>query len=127
MASEVLVSRIYDTLKRQVEDEYAKKLLKYKDIIEVEYSANYIPSDYLLHISPDESGFFFVNYLLEPKRLSVEFYEDTYYTSLEVNGQVTDSKGKTIFQFEKMIPVRFDQLNTNRCNPHCSAFRMLSP
>jgi len=114
MASEVLMSRIYDTPKRKVEDEYAEKLLKYKDIIEVEYSANYIGNDSLIRIFQDESGIFFVNYLLEPNRLSVEFYEDTYYTSFEVNGQVTDPTGKTIFQFAKKVPIKFDQAQYNQ-------------
>ena len=127
MASEVLISRIYDTPKRKVEDEYAEKLLKYKDIIEVEYSANYIGSDSLIRIFQDESGIFFVNYLLEPKKLSVELYEDTYYTSLEVNGQVTDSNGKTVFQFEKKVPLRFGESQYNQMKSRLFSFQDAFP
>jgi GWxTD domain-containing protein len=127
MASEVLISRIYDAPKRKVEDEYAEKLLKYKDIIEVEYSANYIGSDPLIRIFQDEAGIFFVNYLLEPKKLSVEFYEDTYYTSLEINGQVTDSSGKTVFQFQKKIPIKFDQTQYNQMKSKLFSFQDAFP
>jgi len=42
MASEILLSNIDVKPQKAVKDEYAEKLLKYKDIIEVEYSANYI-------------------------------------------------------------------------------------
>ncbi len=127
MASEVLISRIYEAPKRKVKDEYAEKLLKYKDIIEVEYSANYIGSDSLVSIFRDEAGIFFVNYLLEPKKLSVEFYEDTYYTSLEVNGQVTDSSGKTVFQFQKKVPLRFGESQYNQMKSKLFSFQDAFP
>lgn len=108
IASDVLISRIFETPKK-IDDQYAAKLLKYKDIIEVEYTANYIGNDSLTYVIQDKSGLFFVHYLLEPKRLSVERAEGTYYTTLEISGQVTDSNGKRIFQFNKKLPVKFDQ------------------
>ena len=108
MASDILISRIFETPKK-VEDEYAEKLLKYKDIIEVDYTANYIGNDSFVQLIRDEQGLFFVHYLIEPKRLSLELYEDSYHTTLEINGQVTDLEGKTIFQFEKSLPLKFNK------------------
>ncbi len=108
MASDILISRIFETPKK-VEDEYAEKLLKYKDIIEVEYTANYIGNDSFVQTIQDEQGMFFVHYLIEPKRLSLELYEDSYHTTLEISGQVTDLEGKTIFQFDKSLPLQFNR------------------
>jgi GWxTD domain-containing protein len=107
MASDILISRIFETPKK-VEDEYAEKLLKYKDIIEVEYTANYIGNDSFVQIIQDEQGMFLVHYLIEPKRLSLELYEDSYHTTLEISGQVTNLKGKTIYQFDKSLPLQFN-------------------
>ncbi len=108
MASDILISRIFETPKK-VEDEYAEKLLKYKDIIEVEYTANYIGNDSFVQAIQDEQGMFLVHYLIEPKRLSLEFYEDSYHTTLEISGQVTNLEGKTIFQFDKSLPLQFNR------------------
>lgn len=108
MASDILISRIFETPKK-IEDEYAEKLLKYKDVIEVEYTANYIGNDFFVQTIQDEHGLFLVHYLIEPKRLSLELYEGSYYTTLEITGQVTDPEGKTIFQFDKSLPLKFNE------------------
>ncbi len=108
MASDILISRIFEAPKK-VEDEYAEKLLKYKDIIEVEYTANYIGNDSFVQTIQDEQGMFLVHYLIEPKRLSLELYEGSYHTTLEISGQVTDLEGKTIFQFDKSLPLQFNR------------------
>jgi len=110
IASEVLLSaKIPAAPYEKVNDEYAEKLLRYKDIIEVEYTANYIESDFLLEVVRDDSGTFFVHYLIEPKKLSVEQYNQKFKTILEINVQVSDTEGNMIFQFERTIPVELDQ------------------
>ncbi|MFQ6082464.1 MAG: GWxTD domain-containing protein [Candidatus Aminicenantia bacterium] len=109
IASEILLGNINTKPQKAVKDQYAEKLLKYKDIVDVEYTANYIDNDHLVSIIRDKSGICFVHYLIEPKRLSVNFFNDKYYTSLEISGKVTDLKGKTIYQFTKSIPIKFDE------------------
>lgn len=113
-ASDVLVSaKIPSFPYKKIETAYAEKLLKYKDIIEVEYTANYIDNDSLVRVIRDRSGIFFVHYAVEPKKLSIEQYENKFYTTLEANGMVTDLNGKTIFQYRKSLPIEFnkDQLD----------------
>ena len=94
----------YDSVK----DGYAEKLLRYKDIVEVEYTANYIESDALVQVTRDPAGRAFVHYLIEPSRLSIERYEGLYRTTFDVNGIVSDSSGKTIYQFDRRIPLELD-------------------
>ncbi len=88
-----------------VKDSYAEKLLKYKDIVEVEYTANYIESDALVQVYRDDAGRAFVHYLIEPSRLSIERLEGLFRTTFDVNGIVSDSQGKTIYQFDRLVPV----------------------
>ncbi len=109
LSSDLLINKVETTPQRNVEDRYARKFLEYKDVIEVEYSTNYIDSDALVQVMKDPSGIYFVHYAIEPARLSVNNYEDKYYTTLRLNGTVTDSDGKTIHQFEKNIPLEFKQ------------------
>lgn len=109
LSSDLLIQRVESTPAREVEDRYAQKFLQYKDIVEVEYSSNYIDSDALVKVVKDSSGLYFVHYAIEPERLSVSQYQNTFSTSLKLNGTAVDSEGRTIYQFEKDINLSFDQ------------------
>jgi len=128
IASEILISsKIPSAPHEKVKDAYAEKLLKYKDIVEVEYTANYIDNDYSIRIIKDDSGIFFVHYLIEPKKLSIEQYGNRFYTKLEINGNISDLKGNTIFQFEKTIPVEFDEEQLDKIRAKLFSFQDMFP
>ena len=103
MASDILIQRIESSPARAVESKYAQKFLQYKDIVEVEYTANYLDSDSLIKVFRDPSGLYFVHYAVEPRRLSVNAYEGKYYTTLKVNGRVTTAEGRLVHQFDKTV------------------------
>jgi GWxTD domain-containing protein len=110
LSSEVLVSqKIPAAPYEKVKDSWADKLLKYKDIIEVDYTANYIECDSLARVIQDGSGNHFVHYLIEPSRLTFEQLQDKYHSNLEITGQISDESGKSIYQFDKTIPIEFDE------------------
>jgi hypothetical protein len=68
LASNTLVSNIYAMPRKMVKDSYADAILKYKDFVEVDYTANYIDSDGQVWVVRDPSGFFEVHYSIEPGR-----------------------------------------------------------
>ena len=56
MASEILISsKIPSAPHKKVKDTYAEKLLKYKDFIEVEYTANYMENDSYIEVIKDKT------------------------------------------------------------------------
>ncbi len=106
IASELLISsKIPSVPREKVKDTWAEKLLAYKDIIEVEYSTNYIDSDFEVKVIQAPEKIYFVHYLIEPKKLSVEQVGDKYYTRLEVNGMVNDEQGRLVYQFDRSLPI----------------------
>jgi len=109
MTSDVLLQRIETIPIKTVKDKYAQKFLDYKDIVEVEYTANYMDSDSLVKVTRDSSGIYFVHYAIELERLSVNQFEDKYFTTLKLNGTASNLDGKIIHQFEKDIKLEFDQ------------------
>ncbi len=109
MASDMLVERVENTPQRQIKDIYAQKFLEYKDVIDVEYSAKYIYSDALVKVTKNPNGAYFVSYALQPERLSVNQYQDSYYTTLKLNGTISNSAGKTLYQYEKNVRLEFDE------------------
>ncbi len=109
LASEMLINRIHSIPEKTVDSEYAEALLKFKDLVEVEYTANYIGSKSLAQVIQDESGIFFLHYSIQPERLSVLSYEDKYSINFDLNGIVTELDGRVIFQYEKTFPLNFDR------------------
>ncbi len=108
VSSDILISKqIVEAPTKRVNDEYAKKLLKYKNYIDVDYSVNYIPNKSKVKIFKDDtSGLYFVHYLVEPQKLSLEQFEDSVYGNLEINGSVFNKDGESIYQFSKNAPIR---------------------
>jgi GWxTD domain-containing protein len=127
LSSDLLIQKVETTPIREVEDRYAQKFLQYKDMVEVEYSANYIGSDSLVKVVKDRSGIYFVHYAIEPERLSVSQYQNNYSTNLKLNGTVSDPEGQTIYQFEKNISLSFDQDQMNNIRNRPLSIRDMFP
>lgn len=119
LASQALLNGITQLPFKAVDQEYAVKFLKYKDIVEVEYSANYLGNRSTVAVIPDPSGLAFVHYAVEFSRLSVEAGKESFSTTLEANGKVSDKQGRVIFQFERKTPVNLTrkQVDSLRLRP----------
>lgn len=127
LTSELLIQKVETALVDQIEERYAQKFLEYKDIVEVEYSANYINSDSSVKVIRDPSGIYFIHYAIEPERLSVSQYENKYYTNLKLNGTVSDSEGLNIYQFENTISLEFDQEQMKSISHRSLSIREMFP
>lgn len=109
LASDRLLFEINSAPQKVVKDEYAEKFLRYKDIVEVEYTANYIGNESLIVPIRDQSGIFFVNYLVELDQFSVNLFNSKYLTKIAINGNISDKDGRIIFQFQRSLPVEMDE------------------
>lgn len=128
IASEILISgKIPSAPHKKVKDIYAEKLLKYKDIVEVEYTANYIDNDSYVDVIKDKSGIFFVHYLVEPKKLSLAQIEKKFYTTLKINGKISDLKGNSIYQYEKTIPIEFNEEELDKIKTKLFSYQDIFP
>ncbi|MGD2294654.1 MAG: GWxTD domain-containing protein [Candidatus Aminicenantes bacterium] len=127
MTSDVLIQRIETTPVRMIKEKYAQKFLDFKDIVEVEYSTNWMDSDSLVKIIKDLSGIYFVHYAIEPERLSVNEFQEKFYTTLKLNGTVSDMDDKTIHQFEKDIGLEFDKEQVQQISRRPLSIRDMFP
>jgi hypothetical protein len=109
LSSDLLIQKVEMTPTRLLEERYAQKFLEYKDIVEVEYSTNYIDSNSLITVVKEPTGVYFVHYSIELDRLSVSEYQGKYSTTFKLNGTVKGEEEKIIDQFENTISVNFDQ------------------
>jgi GWxTD domain-containing protein len=109
LASDILLQNIYRAPQKDLNERYAGKFLMYKDLVEVDYTANYIDNDHSVIILKDPSGIYFVHYVVELMRFSIQQYQDKYSTHLKVNGNVSDLEGKTIYQYEGSISIELSE------------------
>ena len=116
LASETLIQNIYEKPRKEVKDRYAEKFLYFKDIIEVEYSANYIDNESSIKVLKSPSGTYFVHYVVELMSFSVQQIADAYSTYISVNGNVSDLDGKTIYQYERSFSFKVDEEQLKNIN-----------
>ena len=128
IASEILIqSKIPSAPREKVKDAYAENFYKYKDTVGVEYTANYIDNDFSASVIRDASGMSFVHYLIEPRKLSLEGNENRFYTTLQVNVLVSDSKGLPVYQDEKSVPIELDGAQIDKIKGRLFSFQDLFP
>lgn len=101
LASVKLIADVFASPQKKVEVGYADAILKYKDFVDVEYTANYISSDACLQVIQDASGISLVHYSIEPAKISVEEVGGKYEATFQLTGRVSDARGRTIYQFDK--------------------------
>ncbi len=126
-ASDRLLADINIAPQRAIKDAYAEKFLLYENIVGVDYSANYIDNTALVSVLKDSAGVFFVNYNLELDRFSVNQDGEKYLTRLALTGRVTDDQGKTVYQYDRTIPVELDQQHFDLIKAQRFSFEDLFP
>jgi len=112
LQSSILVGEVETYPHKKVNDDYAYEFLEHKAVVEVSYSVYYMGNQSKVSIIQDPSGIFFVNYIIVPETLSVDFYQDKYFSDLKTSIRLTDAEGKTIFQRGRNVPLelRKDEL-----------------
>ena len=105
--SDKLLGKVDTFPQKNVDDAYAYEFLEDKASVEVSYSVYYIGNTSEVKILQDETGRFFVHYSIQPQSLSLNAYEDRYYSNIKISGRVTDTKGRTVFQYEREYPLEF--------------------
>jgi len=104
LASERLMATIFSSPQKKVQDDYADAILRYKDFVEVEYTANYISSEVQVQVIRDGSGASLVHYTVEPAKITAEEIDGKYEVRFRLTGRVSDAAGKTVYQFDKDLP-----------------------
>jgi GWxTD domain-containing protein len=98
-----LVNNIKNIPRKQIDENYIKRYYELKPKVEVDYSLRYIESKGLLFYTIEQAKKIgFVNILIQPKRFSIERYDDKFYTKLGIIIKVYDKiTGRELISFNK--------------------------
>jgi GWxTD domain-containing protein len=130
LPSEIMVQEVETSPHKKIDENYAYDFLEHKAVVEVSYSVHYMGNRNLVNVIQDPEGLFFASYTIVPDSLSVDFFQDKYFTNLRLSLRVTDTEGRTIFQRERNVPVelREKELKTIGERPFhlCDSFPLIS-
>lgn len=119
LPSTILIGEVHTYPHKKVQDDYAYDFLEHKATVEVSYSIHHMGNQSTTCLLQEQSGIFFLNYAIEPETLSVDFYQDKYFTNLKISIRVADFEEKTIFQQERNFPIELkkEQLKKTEKRP----------
>lgn len=80
-----------------------------------------------LNVFHDRTGHYFVHYLIEPRRFSLEEYNGKYYTTIEISGNISDASGKMITQISKKVPIELSASQMARVKDKLFSFQDMMP
>ena len=128
LASDLLIrEKIPMTPQRKSNSVYAKNFLKFRGQIEIDYADNFMESSTQLNVFHDRTGHYFVHYLIEPRRFSLEEYNGKYYTTIEISGNISDASGKMITQISKKVPIELSASQMARVKDKLFSFQDMMP
>ncbi len=107
----ILIAKINELPKKSVSVSYAEHFLKYKGVVEVDYSMGYIESSFLSRVFYDETtDLYFIYFAIKPKRISLAYSEkkDKYYFAFKLNVSVK-KKEKIVYQATKNYSFYFTE------------------
>lgn len=109
LPSVMLIDELASHPYKKVDDDYAYEFLEHKAVVEVSYSVYYMNNHSQVKVIQDTSDQFFINYSIEPEKLSVDFFQGKYLANIKISVRVTDLEGKTIFQHSRNFPIELDK------------------
>jgi GWxTD domain-containing protein len=105
LPSEIIVEKIETIPQNKIDNKYAYDFLEHKAEVEVSYSVHFMGNHHLVNVTQEPAGLFFVNYTIVPDSLSVDTFQDTYFTNIKLTMLVKDMQERTIFQKERNVPI----------------------
>jgi GWxTD domain-containing protein len=130
MTSEILLRQSIPAAPfEKVKDDYAEKLLRYKDMVDVDYTANYIRNESTIAVVRDRNGQFYVHYAIEPEKLNFESNEKGFHAEMEINGKIAsaDNPTRTIYQFDRLVPLDVSPEQMSRIKSKLFSYQDLFP
>ena len=107
LGTDLLISRIYESLSRAVGTGYADAWMRYGKKVASDYSFNFVPSRSVFSVlaGPNDTPFVHYSIELDPENFTLETDEKNtrYYTTVDINVEVTDEEGRSVEAMDQEI------------------------
>jgi len=107
-SSQSIIAAIKSLPEKQFVTDYARHYLSFKDLVEVEYSHNYLPCQATAKVLRN-GGNFFLHWSLEPEKINLAENNGLYSAYFELVTRIEDESGRLVFSQTEEIPLRLNQ------------------
>jgi GWxTD domain-containing protein len=105
----IILAKIFDSPKKDINPAYATHFLHYKGIVSTEYLTNFIESDAAVNVFHDSIlGLDFLHFSISPHKASIDYYQpkDQYYCNFKLSVSLRRSDA-VVFQYTRDYPFYF--------------------
>ncbi len=96
-----IIANVLSLPEKEFDTSYAEDFLKYKGIVDIDYSLNYIRADFLVYVLKDINlGINFIHYSIQPSSVTFQKEGRKYLAAFEVDVIIKDSDEKVLAQFK---------------------------
>ncbi|OGD22089.1 MAG: hypothetical protein A2W03_05540 [Candidatus Aminicenantes bacterium RBG_16_63_16] len=100
-----LIERLPAWPSKRIDDKYAREFLGNKASVGVSYSVLPVECRSGVAAQPESSGGFKVSYVIGPRALAFDRYDNIYFAGLRTTIRVTGAEGKPVFEDVRFTPV----------------------
>ena len=129
MSSQLLLGRIDDLPNRLVRPDYVEAFLLGKPQVEVEYTYKLINFSFMWgsFLQSGENNFLHYALEIEPQNVSLGQYEDKYYATMEISGDIKGENGEVVVPIKGNVEVNLtpEEFNRIKSSPFIYAGRHL--
>jgi GWxTD domain-containing protein len=111
MSTLTLMAKVHNLRNTNVDDSYADLILQGVELVDTQYSFNETLLPLISSVNNSTPGINTVSFAIQllPEQLNFGQYDDTYYSSLQLNAQISNEDGITINELDKKLDFEMDK------------------
>ncbi|MCR4410622.1 MAG: GWxTD domain-containing protein [Candidatus Saccharicenans sp.] len=126
LTSQTIIATIKSLPEKKFPSAYVKNYLSYKDLVEVDYSHNFINSNAVARVFP-EGQHYFVHWSIEPDKINFAEVNGVYSATYELTVRLEDSAGQPVLSRTEEVPLRLNREQFQARSRQRLAFQDLFP
>ncbi|MGQ9801284.1 MAG: GWxTD domain-containing protein [Candidatus Saccharicenans sp.] len=108
LTSQTIIATIKSLPEKKFSPAYARNYLSYKDLVDVDYSHNFITSSAMARVWPEGQNYF-VHWTIEPDRINFAETSGVYSAIYELTIRLEDPSGKPVLSRTEELPLRLNR------------------
>lgn len=126
LTSQTIIATIKSLPEKKFPSAYVKNYLSYKDLVEVDYSHNFINSNAVARVFP-EGEHYFIHWSIEPDKINFAEVNGVYSATYELTVRLEDLRGQPVLSRTEEVPLRLNREQFQTRSRQRLAFQDLFP
>ncbi len=126
LTSQTIIATVKSLPEKKFPSAYVKNYLSYKDLVEVDYSHNFINSNAVARVFPEGQNYF-IHWSIEPDKINFAEVSGVYSATYELTVRLEDLAGQPVLSRTEEVPLRLNREQFQARSRQRLAFQDLFP